>query len=438
MFVTFGDQSHKVDSSSSVFIMRKLFLILVYILCLSIGALAQDGKQGCPSISVKGPADSVKAGKPVVFTGNVSYEAKNYNPKYEWSIAGGRIVKGQGTLSITVVQPNTGDNLTVTLSVKGLPEDCQNTASATAPVCDCVVSTEVAEFSRDTVEIDELQMQDVKKNAGENPNSQLFVMEVFRKGTPQDEIDARILRLENYLTQVTSIDKDRLKIVKGLSDRNLTRIYLVPPGAEEPACDECTDFAKSCPAVSLSGPEGLTRVGENIVVKATVSPDNQADIKYLWSVDKGKILKGQGSPEVVIDTDEIQPREQPTNVEVKLAIDGPPDGCRSIISERYPVFRIFDFTPASVYGNIPFLYEKAWLDNLAVNILNTSNTGYIVKYFGKKVSDKEIKARVKRIEDFMFKSRKYPKGRFRIIVKRDNETFTKLWSFPPDAEPPID
>ena len=416
--------------------MRKFFLIILYLFCFSIGVVAQ-----CPTISVDGPTGPVQAGKPVAFTGDVSYEAKNYNPKYEWSIAGGRIVDGQGTLSITVVQPNTGDNLTATLAVKGLPEDCPNTSSATAPVCDCVAPTEVAEFSRDSVEIDLLQMQDVKKNAGENPNSQLYVMEVFKEGTPQDEIDARIQRLENYLTQAMSIDKDRLKIVKGLANQNLTRIFLVPPGAEEPICDECTDFAKSCPTVSLSGPEGLTHVGENIVVKAIVLHDNQADIKYSWSVDKGKIRTGQNSSEVVIETDEIEEvrNKGGADVKVHLEITNLPPECKNSVSESYIVSNgIFDVFPLDEYGNASIQDEKARLDNLAVNILNTNNTGYIVKHFGKQVSDKEIKARIKRIKTFMFKFRRYPKERFRIIVKRDNETFTKLWSFPPDAEPPID
>lgn len=387
------------------------------------------------------PPDYVPIGKPVVFTGNISYEVRNYDTKYEWSITGGKIIKGQGTLSITAIQTDNGNNLTATLSIMGLPEDCPSTSTATAAVCDCAAPTEVAEFSRDSVEMDELQMQDVKKRVGENPNSQLFVMEVFGKGTPQAEIDARIQRLENYLTQVISIDKNRLNIVKGLSNRNLTRIFLVPPGAEEPVCDECTDLAKSCPTVNLSGPQGLTRVGENIVVKAIVSHDSQADIKYSWSVDKGKMLRGQGTPEVIIGTDEIEEvrNKGDADLKVHLEITGLTPKCKNSVSESYIVSNgIYDVFPLDEYGNNSFQDEKARLDNLAVNILNTKNTGYIVKHFGKQVSDKEIKTRVKRIEDFMFKFRKYPKDRFHIIVKRDDRTFTKLWNFPPDAEPPID
>ena len=206
-------------------------------------------------------------------------------------------------------------------------------------------------------------------------------------------------------------------------------------------CSSCWVFAQDkqvCPGISLSGPEGITRVGQDVVVKAIVSTNYRADLKYSWSIDKGKILNGQGSREVAIGTDEIPPGTKPTEVEVKLAIGGLPPGCQSIASDRYPVWMIFDFTPVGEYGNVTFRYEKAWLDNLAINILNTNNMGYIVKHFGKQVSDKEIKTRVKRIEDFMFKFRKYPKDRFHIIVKRDDRTFTKLWNFPPDAEPPID
>ena len=66
---------------------------------------------------------------------------------------------------------------------------------------------------------------------------------------------------------------------------------------------------QDCPNISLYGPEGLTRVGQEITVKAIVSPNNYADIKYSWSVDKGKIRTGQNSSEVVIETDEMKKLE---------------------------------------------------------------------------------------------------------------------------------
>jgi hypothetical protein len=198
---------------------------------------------------------------------------------------------------------------------------------------------------------------------------------------------------------------------------------------------------QDCPNISLYGPEGLTRVGQEITVKAIVSPNNYADIKYSWSVDKGKIRTGQNSSEVVIETDEIEEvrNKGGADVKVHLEITNLPPECKNSVSESYIVSNgIYDVFPLDEYGNSSFQDEKARLDNLAVNVLNSKNTGYIVKHFGKQVSDKEIKARIKRIEDFMFKFRRYPKDRFRIIVKRDDRTFTKLWNFPPDAEPPID
>jgi len=414
----------------------KWLLPVLFVFTLASVVLAQaDNPAACPTISVDGPAGLVKPDETARYTVQIDSKGLQLNPQYFWSLSAGQILKGQGTTSVDVLQ--TREALTATVEVKGLPDGCPNIASATEIIDPPPQAVKLDEFTGPISQIDKSRFENIAEAVRRNPNNQLVIFVGYKERAGFDERSSRREELTHYLNLHT--DEDQRITYVYVDGREIVQFWLVPPGAEEPVCDGCMNFSKSCPTVSLSGPQGLTRVGEDIVVKAIVSPDSHADIKYSWTVDKGKILKGQNTLEVVIGTDEIEEVQNKGSAEVNvhLGIGNLPRECRNSVSESYTVSNgNYDVSPFGEYGNNSFRDEKAWLDNLAINILNTHNTGYIVKHFGKQFSYKEIRRRIGRIEYFMFKLRKYPKDRFRIIVKRDDETFTKLWSFPPDAEPP--
>jgi hypothetical protein len=194
-----------------------------------------------------------------------------------------------------------------------------------------------------------------------------------------------------------------------------------------------------CPSISLSGPEGLTRVGEEITVKAIVSPNNYSDIKYSWSVDKGRIYSGQNSPEVVIATDEIQPGPKPTNLEVRLAIANLPPSCQSAARAQYPVYIIVDFFPIDEYVAKSFNDEKPRLDNLAVQLMHDpAMKAYVVKSFKAGTPKREISRQIERAKRFLFVTRKYPMDRFVILIDPTGEDreHTKLWLWPANEDFP--
>ena len=57
-----------------------------------------------------------------------------------------------------------------------------------------------------------------------------------------------------------------------------------------------------CPIIKVVGPEGLTRPLEDVVFRAEVGTSNHK-LEYLWSVDKGTIIKGQGTPRMTVRAD---------------------------------------------------------------------------------------------------------------------------------------
>ena len=82
-----------------------------------------------------------------------------------------------------------------------------------------------------------------------------------------------------------------------------------------------------CPSTSIMGPSGIVDAGEIAIFSATIDQKNrQLDIKYLWSVSSGEIVKGQG-------TSFIEVRVSEGNLTVTVKIKGLPEGCPNTASE---------------------------------------------------------------------------------------------------------
>lgn len=83
----------------------------------------------CPRVSVSCPT-SVKEGEAITFTADVAGGDRNVVPRYNWTIATGRIIEGQGTSSIKVDTFGSGGHAyTATVSISGFDPSCSTTAS---------------------------------------------------------------------------------------------------------------------------------------------------------------------------------------------------------------------------------------------------------------------------------------------------------------------
>ena len=113
-------------------IMKSFLFILILIVASCINTSAQTDKiPSCPTITVTGPTAIPNPDKPITFTASLSEEAEKFNLQYNWTISGGEITEGQGTLAVKALRKNIGGNLTLTLEVNGLPQGCKKTASET-------------------------------------------------------------------------------------------------------------------------------------------------------------------------------------------------------------------------------------------------------------------------------------------------------------------
>lgn len=116
--------------------MRAL-VILFFILGISQFVIfAQDSteKSGCPVFSVIGPSVINNFDEPINFRLKIDRKL-GLNIKFDWMVYGGKLISGQGTESITVKNIS-GQTATATIALVGLPDNCQNTFSASAPTFD--------------------------------------------------------------------------------------------------------------------------------------------------------------------------------------------------------------------------------------------------------------------------------------------------------------
>src|SRR5688572_28897263 len=80
----------------------------------------------CVTIRVECPF-ARKDSEPLNFTAIVGFETEQVT--YEWAVHGGVIIDGQGTPNVKIQRDVEASSLTATVSLKGGPANCPNTAS---------------------------------------------------------------------------------------------------------------------------------------------------------------------------------------------------------------------------------------------------------------------------------------------------------------------
>jgi hypothetical protein len=89
---------------------------------------AAGGEEACPSIQMKAP-DSVPQGSKARVTANLIGGAAR--PTFNWTLAAGTIVSGQGTATIQVDTTGlAGSGITATVDLGQLPRECATTSAS--------------------------------------------------------------------------------------------------------------------------------------------------------------------------------------------------------------------------------------------------------------------------------------------------------------------
>lgn len=196
-----------------------------------------------------------------------------------------------------------------------------------------------------------------------------------------------------------------------------------------PALDNVIPAIVVCPTLSVSCPPDVDQ-GSSIRFDSSLSVP--AEVTYNWSVSAGAISSGQGTPSIIVDTNNLGGQTVTATLEL-VGLDPSCSGSASCASSVRPVQ-----PPASKFdefGPITFNDEKARLDNFAIELKNTpSAQGYIVAY-GTCV--REAQERADRAKEYLIYSRGVDAGRLETIDGGcQSNLAVQLWVVPTGATPP--
>ena len=186
-----------------------------------------------------------------------------------------------------------------------------------------------------------------------------------------------------------------------------------------------------CPSISLSGPAGLTQPGETVLYVAEIGKEAEKyNIEYIWTVENGKIIEGQGTNSL-----KFLPNEGGNEISstVRLEIRGFPKQCTNTASASLSIHILRPPAPTTdpvdEYGKVSSGDEKARMDNFFTQLLNDPTAEGIIKV----PNDKDLMRHLAFLNNYT-NFRNFDKTRISFLVANKNEQLTQLWVIPAGAE----
>lgn len=192
-----------------------------------------------------------------------------------------------------------------------------------------------------------------------------------------------------------------------------------------------TNNTAPCPTISLIGPAGIARPNESILF--TLSIDEKAksyDIKYNWTISRGKIVGGQGTTTLSVL---LNPGE---GVTAAIEISGLPGDCINTASESYMYCVGIQPTQIDVFSE-PFAnIDKNRITEIfrAINSDPTAQL-YIIFRHEEKTSPKTSSRKEREVSNSLVKA---GLATDRITTVRDfrHSESVEFWFVPAGAIPP--
>jgi hypothetical protein len=396
---------------------------LVFFLALSISA---QFNPDCPSISLQLP-DDFRPGAAVEYVAIVKGGEK-YRLQFEWLVRRDVIESGQGTAKIKVrLGPKWESEFFAGVKITGLPAGCTDTASESI-VIDRPQPREIERLTRPLDETSRETFVSVGKEVTERPNAQLYV---FLPGDPKirDEIAKRIYEA----IPDKNDDRQRITFVEKTANSSTIDIWLVPPGAMMPECEECKkntaiqEMQQQCPTISVLGPADVTEPGDLMTFRVKTSNDLPTRTTFEWVVSGAMIESGQNTPTISVRTKgDIIEREVTATVNVL----GLPKHCMYSVTEVAAVVpRTYD-PWSDAYNEQSLNEERIALANAAYLVLHNPNFKLLIVRFVPQILARD-RQRVKALTEFLRHRIKLTDNQFQFTFKTGGSRRTELSLVPP-------
>jgi hypothetical protein len=196
--------------------------------------------------------------------------------------------------------------------------------------------------------------------------------------------------------------------------------------------NRCPPPPPVCPNVSIICPE-RGEVGQPLTFSSNVSGGTPGVAPiYNWTVSAGRIIDGQGTPSIRVDTVGLAGQ----TVTATLSMGGYTMDCSATCSVQFPVpveCRKFDEYPTISYND-----EKARLDNYAIELQNDPTaTAFVIVYPGQRGRAGDVQKQTTRLVDYLVNSRGIGSQRIVTLVGPSRDVLlVELWLCPQGAKPP--
>ena len=196
----------------------------------------------------------------------------------------------------------------------------------------------------------------------------------------------------------------------------------------------CPVVKPACPAIEISCPTYVA-VDQPITFTSRYTggvPANATAV-YNWSVSAGKIIEGQGTNTIKVDTTGLAGE----TVRATLSMGGYTLECSADCAVTIPLPKLtsrrFDEFP-----DISRNDEKARLDNFAIELQSDPTaTAYVIVYPGKTSKRGDVQHHSSRIVEYLVHSRGLDERRIVTLVGSTRDQLSvELWVTPQGAAPP--
>lgn len=187
-----------------------------------------------------------------------------------------------------------------------------------------------------------------------------------------------------------------------------------------------------CPNVSIYCPD-VQQAGAPVTFTASVSGGTAGVTPvFNWKISAGKIISGQGTPTITVDTTGLA--GQPISATVEVA--GYNLECHATCQASVPA--PINPTKFDEIGEVQRDDEKARLDVFAIELQNTpSATGYIIAYGSRNKRFGTGQQRGDRARQYLVETRGINASRLVVLDGGQRTTGSlQLWIVPPGATPP--
>ncbi|HEU4509581.1 MAG TPA: hypothetical protein VFR78_15155 [Pyrinomonadaceae bacterium] len=196
----------------------------------------------------------------------------------------------------------------------------------------------------------------------------------------------------------------------------------------------CAEVKPVCPAIEIVCPTTVA-IDQPLTFSSRVSGGVPANINpvYNWSVSAGRIIEGQGTGTIKVDTTGLAGQ----TVRASLSMDGYTLECSDDCAVSIPLPRLYS-RKFDEFPDISRNDEKARLDNYAIDLQSDpSATGYVIVHPGRKSKAADVQHHASRIVEYLVHSRGLDERRIVTLVgKPQEELSVELWITPQGATPP--